>query len=165
MNAPDPTILAAARRQVPGDPERLQSAPSLDKAMEIDMSTDANANANQAQQGQGQAPQTGQATQANPTTPGQTTQVPGGQQAQQGQAQQGQGQISDQQAEQVARHLIENQPHLIARAVGHPAQGAPQGAGAAPSVGDLMQYLPQAIAFVKAFASALQAAGVAIPGL
>jgi hypothetical protein len=73
MNARDSEILAAAaRRQVYGDPERLASAPSLDKAIGSDsMSTDASANpnANQAQQGQGQAPQ-----QAQQIQPGQAPQ-------------------------------------------------------------------------------------------
>jgi hypothetical protein len=75
MNARDSEILAAAaRRQVYGDPERLASAPSLDKAIGSDsMSTDASANpnANQAQQGQGQAPQQAQQIQPGQAQPGQ----------------------------------------------------------------------------------------------
>lgn len=71
-----------------------------------------------------------------------------------------QGQLPPDKAEAVARQLIQSHPQMFAH-LAQPGQGqAPAGAQAAPA--DLLKYLPQAIAFVQAFYSALQAAGFGV---
>jgi hypothetical protein len=120
-------------------------------AQENAMSTDGNASQdpNATQNQAGQAPQAQQAgQQANPG--GTAGQAPQGGQAQQ---------LDPQQAEQVARNLIENHPHVLAQVFGHEGAGAPAGAVGAGGANWLSK-LPQIIAIVQAIAKALQDTGV-----
>jgi hypothetical protein len=114
-------------------------------AQENAMSTDGNATQDPNQQA-AQAQTPGQ--QANPG--GTAGQAPQGGQAQQ---------LDPQQAEQVARNLIENHPHVLAQVFGHEGAGAPAGAVGAGGANWLSK-LPQIIAIVQAVAKAIQDAGL-----